>query len=185
KAKDDFIGSDVRAAEQQLAEKSCRTWDPAEYRDYVKTRAAVWPVLSTFYAFYETAHTVSTHSCHKLKAQPVNKEWSKRKQHKMDQYTVHPARDYLLHRKLCLSAYLNQHQADTRLARNLRWKFGWDPVLAMGDWSAPMARYHEPIRGKGMRAMLKREGFEVYLIKEFRTSSLCPACLTGVLKLFC
>ncbi|KAJ2454193.1 hypothetical protein EV183_001678 [Coemansia sp. RSA 2336] len=54
----------------------------------------------------------------------------------------------------------------------------------MGNWSAGMVRYHEPIRGKGWRSMLKRHGSRVYLIDEFRTSSICPACNSS-LEMFC
>ncbi|KAJ2666361.1 hypothetical protein IW148_001080 [Coemansia sp. RSA 1199] len=46
----------------------------------------------------------------------------------------------------------------------------------MGNWSAPMTRFHEPIRGKGWRTLLKRGGFDVYLIDEYLTSKTCPNC---------
>ncbi|KAJ1889401.1 hypothetical protein LPJ81_006141, partial [Coemansia sp. IMI 209127] len=46
-----------------------------------------------------------------------------------------------------------------------------------------MIRYHEPIRGKGMRRMLKRHKLKVVLIDEFRTSKTCPAC-DGLIKRF-
>ncbi|KAJ1719614.1 hypothetical protein LPJ61_006276, partial [Coemansia biformis] len=93
-------------------------------------------------------------------------------------------RTYLLHRRLHLSAHLNQQQADQRLAQNLRSKFGENPVLEIGDWTARMNKFHEPIRGVGMRRMLRRQGFKVHLVPEFRTSSLCPACHTGRLENF-
>ncbi|KAI7869939.1 hypothetical protein BDF14DRAFT_1777776 [Spinellus fusiger] len=32
------------------------------------------------------------------------------------------------------------------------------------------------IEGKGMWRMLKKEGFKLYLINEFKTSTLCPEC---------
>ncbi|KAI9230296.1 MAG: hypothetical protein DHS80DRAFT_12528, partial [Piptocephalis tieghemiana] len=53
------------------------------------------------------------------------------------------------------------------LARHLREKFGPNAVLVMGGWSSPHARYHEPIRGKGMREMLRKKGFQVYLVDGF------------------
>ncbi|KAJ2593860.1 hypothetical protein H4R99_005971 [Coemansia sp. RSA 1722] len=55
-----------------------------------------------------------------------------------------------------------------------------DTVLVMGNWSAGMVRYHEPIRGKGWRKVLKQHGFRVYLIDEFRLSSICPVCNHGL-----
>ncbi|KAJ2236119.1 hypothetical protein IWW45_002040 [Coemansia sp. RSA 485] len=85
-----------------------------------------------------------------------------------------------LHRKLRLSAYWNQKAADLELARKLRETFGGDPVLVMGNWPAGMVRYHEPIRGKGWRRVLKQHGFQVYLIDEFQSSSICPVCNHGL-----
>ncbi|KAJ1727581.1 hypothetical protein LPJ61_004494 [Coemansia biformis] len=58
---------------------------------------------------------------------------------------------YPLHCRLRLSAHLNQQQADQRLARNLRSKFGEDAVLEIDDWTVSMNKFHEPIRGVGMR----------------------------------
>ncbi|KAI8384716.1 uncharacterized protein BYT42DRAFT_271939 [Radiomyces spectabilis] len=83
---------------------------------------------------------------------------------------------YPLFRKLRLSAYFNQCRADSRLARTINLCFGWDQASIMGNWSAPNVKFHEPIRGVGMRRMLKKQGFEVYLLDEFKTSSCCPDC---------
>ena len=78
-------------------------------------------------------------------------------------------------RKMKLSSYINRKQADKRLARNLR-KLDENAILVFGDWSAPNARFHEPIQGVGTKRMLKKEGFKVLLINEFKTSSICPNC---------
>ncbi|KAI7863437.1 hypothetical protein BDF14DRAFT_1367909 [Spinellus fusiger] len=40
------------------------------------------------------------------------------------------------------------------------------------------------IKGKGMRRMLKKEGFKLYLINEFKTLSLCPGCKFSSLETF-
>jgi hypothetical protein len=66
-------------------------------------------------------------------------------------------------------------KTDQKLARSQRDHFE-DPVLVLGDWSASNTRYHELIRGKDMRKMLKQHGFLVYLIHEFRACSCCPTC---------
>ncbi|KAJ2371023.1 hypothetical protein H4S02_009697, partial [Coemansia sp. RSA 2611] len=55
-------------------------------------------------------------------------------------------------------------------------KFGKDLVLVIGNWSASNVKYHEPIHGKKWRYVFQRQGFEVYLINEFRTSCICPVC---------
>ncbi|KAJ2498769.1 hypothetical protein GGH96_004053 [Coemansia sp. RSA 1972] len=82
----------------------------------------------------------------------------------------------LLHWKLRLSVYVNQQQADQLLMNRLRERFSRDAVFILGNWGAPMAKFHEPIRGKGWRTLLKRAGFDVYLIDEYLTSKTCPIC---------
>ncbi|KAI7820233.1 hypothetical protein BX661DRAFT_126621, partial [Kickxella alabastrina] len=52
----------------------------------------------------------------------------------------------------------------------LRAKFGPDTVLILGNWTPGMTRYHEPIRGKGLRKMPIGQGFTVYLIDKDCTS---------------
>ncbi|KAJ1894248.1 hypothetical protein LPJ81_005196, partial [Coemansia sp. IMI 209127] len=47
-----------------------------------------------------------------------------------------------------------------------------------------MTKFQEPIRGIGFRRMLRRMGFEVYLIDEYLTSSICPTCLKKSLTKF-
>ncbi|KAJ2043683.1 hypothetical protein H4S04_006633 [Coemansia sp. S16] len=51
-----------------------------------------------------------------------------------------------------------------------------DPILLVGNYSALMVKYQEPIRGKSWWALYKKYGFKVFLINEFRTSSVCPVC---------
>ncbi|KAG2236350.1 hypothetical protein INT48_008332 [Thamnidium elegans] len=78
--------------------------------------------------------------------------------------------------KMKLSSYINQIQADKRLSKNLRKKFGNDCILILGNWSACHMKFQEQIRGKGMRKMLRKEGFQIYLLDEYKTSSICPSC---------
>ncbi|KAJ2424391.1 hypothetical protein GGF41_002803 [Coemansia sp. RSA 2531] len=73
---------------------------------YVEARAVVWPLLSGFYSKTLTKHLESKH-----------------KIHKDERHVVH---SYPLHRKQRLSAYINQQQADYRLARNMRAALGKD-----------------------------------------------------------
>ncbi|KAJ2657611.1 hypothetical protein IW148_005091 [Coemansia sp. RSA 1199] len=62
------------------------------------------------------------------------------------------------------------------VADRLRDKFKPNAVIVIGDWSAPMNRYHEPIWGKSWQTLLKHGRFDVYLIKEYLTSKTCPNC---------
>ncbi|KAI8086987.1 uncharacterized protein B0P05DRAFT_578154 [Gilbertella persicaria] len=87
-----------------------------------------------------------------------------------------PNTNMLPFRKLKLSSYINRQQSDKRLCKNIRKHFGNNAVIVIGNWSAGNVKFHEPIRGVGMRRMLQKEGFLVHLIDEFRTSSICPVC---------
>ncbi|KAJ1772491.1 hypothetical protein IW140_001733 [Coemansia sp. RSA 1813] len=146
--------NEIKAAEARLAAFSCTSILPDKYEHYVRTRGAVWPVLSKFYTSTMTASKNGNNP------QPI-------------------------HRKLRQSAHIKQQQADERLAKSIRVTCDDEkPIVILGDWSAPMARYHEPIRGVGFRRMLRKKGCRIYLIDEFRTSKTCPNCLTGTLKTF-
>ncbi|KAJ2498026.1 hypothetical protein GGH96_004658 [Coemansia sp. RSA 1972] len=81
-----------------------------------------------------------------------------------------------LHQKLRLSAYVNRQRADQLLMNRLRERFSPDAVFILGNWGASIAKFHEPIRGKGWRTLLKRAGFDVFLIDEYLTSKTCPLC---------
>jgi hypothetical protein len=62
------------------------------------------------------------------------------------------------------------------MVAKLKSKFRNDVVFVMGNYSAPNAPYQEPMRGVGFRRLLKKHGFLVYLIDEFRASQCCPFC---------
>ncbi|KAJ2145479.1 hypothetical protein IW136_000978, partial [Coemansia sp. RSA 678] len=149
--------ADIAEAERSLGAGSWVKPDLVLFKEYLEARAQVADKLTRFYNETHTVHPTSTHQIHDDK--PKSEVWA-----------------YPLHRKLRLSAYVNQKQADQRLINKLRKEFGPNAVIVIGDWSAPMNRFHEPIRGKGWRTLLKRAGFEVYLIKEYLTSKTCPNC---------
>lgn len=74
------------------------------------------------------------------------------------------------------STKLYYDQNESKLVQSLRNKFGKDAILVIGDWSAPNTKFQDPTRNKGLITMLKKNGFSVYLINEFKTSSHCPTC---------
>ncbi|KAJ1787206.1 hypothetical protein LPJ59_005776, partial [Coemansia sp. RSA 2399] len=106
-----------------------------------------FPVLNDFYAKYRTRH--------KSKYWPEGQPF---------------------HRRLHSCAFQQQLQADQRLVKSIIGGRDPKPAVILGNWSAPMTRYHEPIHGRGMRRMLRRHKLKVVLIDEFRTSKTCPAC---------
>ena len=143
--REDMKPEEVQAAENELSRHPAASVSTDRYNEYLDARAQVEQVLRPYY----TNHTASEQD---------------------------GTRDGLLYlfRKLKFSAIINQHQADHRLAKTLREKFGDDATLIMGNWSAPNQRYHEPVRGVGMRRQLRKMGFTIFLIDEYLTSSLCP-----------
>ncbi|KAJ2499834.1 hypothetical protein GGH96_003177 [Coemansia sp. RSA 1972] len=143
---------DIVALERTLGAGSFIKPDLALFKEYLAARAGVEAKLTTFYN-----ETMS---------------WQR------DGVTTP---EVPLHRKLRFSVYIKRQQADDRLVKKLREKFkpeetDPEPIFIMGNWSAPMTQFHEPIRGKGWRRLLKRAGYEVYLIDEYLTSKLCPNC---------
>ncbi|EIE84938.1 hypothetical protein RO3G_09648 [Rhizopus delemar RA 99-880] len=61
------------------------------------------------------------------------------------------------------------------MVTKLKSKSETDAVFVVGNCSAPNTRYQEPVRGVEFRRLLKKHGFLVYLIDEFRTSQCCPS----------
>lgn len=62
------------------------------------------------------------------------------------------------------------------MVRRLRRKFKEGSMLVIGNRSAPNVKFQEPTRKRGLIRMLKKNGFPVFLIDEFKTSSFCPEC---------
>jgi transposase len=53
-------------------------------------------------------------------------------------------------------------------------------VICIGDWEQKKHRkFKEPTKGKGFRTLLRKTGFQTYLVDEFRTSCRCSNCLGG------
>ena len=65
-------------------------------------------------------------------------------------------------------------------------KFGQpsDTTILLGDWSASNMRFHAPCKVKGFRDMFKRAGYDVFLVNEHLTSSICPICNERSLETF-
>lgn len=82
-------------------------------------------------------------------------------------------------RKLKLDAKFVNQKADAHLTNKLIKKFD-TKILVMGDWGAQNSKYHEPIRGRGVRQMLRSKGFDVRLIDEYKSSKFCPTCAANV-----
>jgi hypothetical protein len=155
KLRNNLKRDEVIAVELSLSHFKTSTVNKGRFVEYLQERAKVIPVMKACYL---------NEDCPAEEDQRVG--------------------GFLPFGKMKLSSFINQQRADKRLAKKLRKKFGNDVILILGSWSAGNIKYHEPIRGVGMRRVLTKEGFQVYLLDEFRTSSLCPSCQNGKLKTF-
>ncbi|PIA17507.1 hypothetical protein COEREDRAFT_40903 [Coemansia reversa NRRL 1564] len=145
RVKDKYRDEFVKGAEIALSGTSCAPLNIEDFIEYLKMRVQVAPGLCDFYEKYMTDPTVQLQR--RESGNVINSVKALR-----NPVTTHP-----LHCKLRLSAYINQQQLDKRLVRNICKKFsrnGKDPVLVMGNWSAPMTCFHEMIKGVGMKRML-------------------------------
>jgi hypothetical protein len=86
--------------------------------------------------------------------------------------------DYTFRRMKMLS-YIGRQRTEAKMLREFEAKFGSgeEAVIAIGDWEQRQHRkFKEPIKGKGFRTVLRKAGYDVYLVDEFRTSCRCSAC---------
>jgi transposase len=84
-----------------------------------------------------------------------------------------------LFRKLNLNGYLNRMYSEQRMIKNFKNIFGppESTIICIGDWDQKQQmKFKEPTKGKGFRELFRKEGYEVYLVNEFRTSCRCSIC---------
>ncbi|HEX5486026.1 MAG TPA: zinc ribbon domain-containing protein [Limnobacter sp.] len=83
------------------------------------------------------------------------------------------------HRKQKLNGYFNRCRTEARLLQRVRKIFGKPEkvVIGIGDWAQRHHRkFKEPVKGKGFRETLRKGGYRVLLVNEFRTSLQCSHC---------
>lgn len=84
-----------------------------------------------------------------------------------------------LFRKLKLNGYINRKRNEQKLIKNFSNKFGnkEDVIVCFGDFEQKKhMKFKEPIKGKGIRTLFRKNGFLTYLVDEFRTSCRCSSC---------
>jgi len=84
-----------------------------------------------------------------------------------------------LFRKMKLNGYFNRKRSETRMLQRMEATLGapGDVVIGMGDWEQYKHRkFKEPTKGKGFRETLRRGGYNVLLVDEYRTSVQCSRC---------
>ena len=75
-------------------------------------------------------------------------------------------------RKLRLQSYRNTKKSEQRMLNNFKRIFGneKDVVVCFGDYEQKkQMKFKEATKGKGMRTLFRKAGFQTYLVDEFRT----------------
>jgi len=108
------------------------------------------------------------------------KEYCKKK-NEMN-YNLFKFYEKVLFRKLKLNGYWNRLKSEQKLINQFKKKFGneKETIICFGDYEQRKhMKFKEPIKGKGMRTLFKKNGYETYLVDEFRTSCKCSKCDGG------
>ena len=77
-----------------------------------------------------------------------------------------------------LSRFNLVQKSEAEFIKKVKMKFGDPDTLSifLGDWGGAHSRFHAPSKVKGFRDMFKKAGYEVLLVDEHLTSSVCPIC---------
>jgi hypothetical protein len=93
----------------------------------------------------------------------------------------------ILFRKLKFGRYINVKRNEQKMISNFKEMYGNpnEVVICIGDWKQRQCmKYKEPTLGIGMRSLLRKNKYKVYLVDEFRTSCKCSNCSGGVCEKF-
>jgi len=88
-----------------------------------------------------------------------------------------------LFRKLKFGIHINIKRNEQQMIRNFRKMYGNpdEVVICIGDWEQrQQMKYKEPTLGIGIRSLLRKNKYNVYLVDEFRTSCKCSNCDGGI-----
>lgn len=92
-----------------------------------------------------------------------------------------------LFRKLKFGRHINIKRNEQKMISDFRKMYGNpdEVVICIGDWEQrQQMKYKEPTLGIGMRSLLRKNNYKVYLVDEFRSSCKCSKCDGGVCEKF-
>ena len=92
---------------------------------------------------------------------------------------IGPFYEERIFRKLKLGSFFMRQQTEENMLNRFEKRFGSpeQTVIGMGDFEQKThMKFREPVKGKGFRNLLRKRGYEVYLVDEFRTSCRCSSC---------
>lgn len=85
----------------------------------------------------------------------------------------------VLWRKLRLSAFVRKQTSEMKMVDRFKKVFGGpeESFVAFGDWSQKnQMKFKEPTKGKSLRTLLRKAGYSVFLVDEYKTSKQCCNC---------
>ena len=77
------------------------------------------------------------------------------------------------------------HKSEQKMINLFKKIFGneKDIVVCFGDYEQKkQMKFKEATKGKGMRKLFRKAGFQTYLVDEFKTSCMCSKCEIGICK---
>ena len=92
-----------------------------------------------------------------------------------------------LFRKLKFGRHINITRNEQKLISDFRKIYGnpENVVICIGDWEQrQQMKYKEPTLGIGVRSLLRKNNYKVYLVDEFRSSCKCSKCDGGICEKF-
>jgi hypothetical protein len=84
------------------------------------------------------------------------------------------------YRERRFKTYTSTQKSNSKLIKSIRKTLGGpaSTLVAIGDWTDGNhhRRFNEPVIGIGLRKILRKGGYKVFLVNEFRTSRMCSEC---------
>jgi hypothetical protein len=99
--------------------------------------------------------------------------------------TLYKFYETYIFRKLRLQSYRNTKKSEQKMINQFKKIFGNEKevVVCFGDYEQKQhMKFKEATKGKGMRTLFRKAGFQTYLVDEFRTSCMCSNCEIGICK---
>jgi transposase len=82
-------------------------------------------------------------------------------------------------RKMKWHTFINTQRSEAKLVNNFATIYGQPGkvIVCFGDYNQAHLKHCEPVKGKYYRDLFKRNGYEVFLVDEHKTSITCHDCL--------
>ena len=96
-------------------------------------------------------------------------------------YNVYKHYQQEVYRKLKWYGYINRQKSEDKMMNRFEKLFGKaeDTIICIGDWTQKkQIKFSPPTKGIGMRKILRKKNYDVFLVDEYKTSKI--NCYTGL-----